>query len=112
VLLAKNQDGYKNLIELITDANVEGFYYKPRVDRESLAHWHDNLIVIIPSFNSELVNALRNTDEAKALDVLTFYRTTYGDENVYLELSHHPEIENHSALMERLVTFARTHNAT
>lgn len=111
VLLAKNQDGYKNLIELITDANVEGFYYKPRVDRESLARWHDNLIVIIPSFNSELVNALRNTDEAKALDVLTFYRTTYGDENVYLELSHHPEIENHSALMERLVTFARTHNA-
>ncbi|MEY2640635.1 MAG: hypothetical protein RL150_28 [Candidatus Parcubacteria bacterium] len=111
VLLAKNRAGYKNLIELITDANVEGFYYKPRVDRETLARWHTDLIAIIPSFNSELVNALRNTDEAKALDILTFYRTTYGDENVYLELSHHPEIENHAALMERLVAFARTHNA-
>lgn len=111
VLLAKNQQGYKNLIQLTTDANINGFYYKPRVDRESLATWHEDLIVIIPSFNSELVNALRNTDDAKALEVLTFYRNTFGDENVYLELSHHPEIENHSALMERLVAFARTHNA-
>lgn len=111
VLLAKNQQGYKNLIEITTDANITGFYYKPRVDRELLAKWHEHLIVIIPSFNSELVNALRNTDEAKALEVLTFYRDTFGDENVYLEISHHPEIENHSALMERVVAFARTHHA-
>jgi len=111
VLLAKNQKGYKNLIGLTTDANLLGFYYKPRVDKESLTKWKEDLIVIIPSFNSEVVNALRNTDEVKALEALTFYRETFGDENVYLELTHHPEIDDHPALMERLVAFARKHDA-
>ncbi len=111
VVLAKNYEGYKNLIELITDASVVGFYYKPRVDHESLKKWSENLICIIPSFNSELINALRLNDETKAKEFLDIYRNIYGDENLYLELTHHPEVEKHQELMSKLVEFAKKYNA-
>lgn len=111
VVLAKSYTGYKTLIELITDANLVGYYYKPRVDRESLKEFNKDLICIIPSFNSELINALRLGDEEKAKEFLDFCNETYGEENVYLELTHHPEVENHSELMETLVEFSKKHNA-
>ncbi len=111
VVLAKNQNGYKTLIELITDANLVGYYYKPRVDKESLQTWNQDLICIVPSFNSELINALRLGDEQKAKEFLDFYNETYGEENVYLELTHHPEVDGHHQLMENLVNFAKKHNA-
>lgn len=111
VVLAKNYEGYKNLIELITDANLVGYYYKPRVDKESLKKWSENLICIVPSFNSELINALRLGDEEKAKEFLDFYNSAYGEENVYLELTYHPEIENHQELMTKLSEFAKKHNA-
>lgn len=50
VLLAKNHAGYQNLIELVTRANIDGFYYKPRIDDELLERHKDDLICIIPSF--------------------------------------------------------------
>jgi DNA polymerase-3 subunit alpha len=111
VVLAKNYNGYKNLMELITDASVVGFYYKPRVDHESLKIWSSDLICIVPSFNSELVNELKLNDETKAKEFLDFYNETYGEENVYLELTHHPEVENHQETMQKLVDFAKKYNA-
>src|SRR3989338_2205192 len=51
VLLAENQTGYKNLIKLVTLAHLEGFYYKPRVDRELLKKYGEGLIAIAPSFS-------------------------------------------------------------
>ncbi len=52
VLLAENIAGYKNLLKLVTRANLEGFYYRPRVDRELLAEHADGLIAVIPSLSS------------------------------------------------------------
>lgn len=111
VVLAKNYQGYKNLIELITDASVVGYYYKPRVDHESLQTWSSDLICIVPSFNSELVNELKLNDETKAKEFLDFYNATYGKENVYLEITHHPEIEGHQELTQKIVDFAKKYNA-
>lgn len=111
VLLAKNKDGYKNLIKLVTDSHLEGFYYKPRVDRETLSKWNKDLICIAPSFNCELVNALKNGDEEKAKGILDFYNETYGEDNVYLELSHHPEMEGHQDTMKKLIDFAKKYHA-
>lgn len=111
VLLAKNNTGYRNLIELVTDSHLEGFYYKPRVDRETLSKWNEGLICIVPSFNNELINALRNGDEEKAKDVLDFYNETYGKENVYLEITTHPEIDGHEDLMNRLVEFSKKYDS-
>lgn len=107
VLLAKNIDGYRNIIKIITDAHLEGFYYKPRTDKKILQKWNENLICISPSFNSELSNAVRNGDLEKATELANFYKKTYDAENFYIEISHHPEIPDHEDFIEKLKQFAK-----
>lgn len=109
VLLAKNNEGYKNLIELVTDSNLEGFYYKPRVDKETISKFKEGLICISPSFNSEIVNALAMSNKAKALEVLEYYKKEFGDD-FYMEITHHPEIEGHMGRMSLVKEFAKETN--
>ncbi len=106
VLLAKDDVGYKNLIKLVTYSHLEGFYYKPRVDKELLERYHEGLIAIVPAFNSEITNALRAHHPDEARVIIDRYRSWYGD-HVYLEITRHPEIEGHQALMDETVAFAR-----
>ncbi len=107
VLLAENYEGYKNLIKLVTESNLTGFYYKPRIDRELIATHTEGLIAILPSFSSEVSDALKQENEQKARDVLMQYKEWYGAENVYLEITHHPEIAGHPLLMDRVKGRAR-----
>ncbi len=109
VLLVKDSVGYKNMIELVTDSNMEGFYYKPRIDRESLTKFHEGMVAISPSFNSEIVNALAMSNEQKALEVLDFYKSLFGDD-FYMEITHHPEIDGHDARMSLVREFAKKTN--
>lgn len=102
VLLAKNEVGYKNLIKLVTSAYLEGFYYKPRVDKELLKNHSDGLLAIIPSFSSNITLALRSGDAPKAKGLLSEYQEIFGKENVYLEITHHPEIEGHEGIMRQI----------
>jgi DNA polymerase-3 subunit alpha len=110
VLLAKTDDGYKNLIRIVTAGHLEGFYYKPRVDKEVLRANVGGLIAILPSFSGEVQQALKNNNEAKALDALNQYIEIFGKEDTYLEITHHPEIENHGELTKRTIEFARKHD--
>jgi len=110
VLLAENNDGYKNLIKLVTYAHLEGFYYKPRIDKELLERYHEGLIVIIPTFNGELAGLLKSADDSDALSVVNFYRSTFGNDNVFLEITHHPDAEGHEALTKNTIAFAKKHN--
>jgi DNA polymerase III alpha subunit len=57
------------------------------------------LICILPSFTGEVSQALKNKDTERAQEIIAFYKETYGSENVYLEITHHPEIPNHQELM-------------
>lgn len=107
VLLAKDNAGYKNLIKLVTYSHLEGFYYKPRIDRELLQKHHEGLICISPSFSSEIVTALKNKDKEKAGEIDDFYKKTFGADNFYLEITHHPEIPNHEDMMEEIKKFAK-----
>lgn len=109
ILLVKNQIGYKNLIELVTDSHLEGFYYKPRIDRETISKFYEGLICIAPSFNSEIVNALAMSNKERALEILSFYKDLFG-EDFYLEITHHPEIEGHQGRMSLLKEFAKETN--
>jgi len=59
ILLAKNQDGYKNLLKLVTYSHLEGFYYKPRVDKELLEKYSNGLIAILPSFFRRNINRIK-----------------------------------------------------
>ena len=109
VLLAKNTTGYKNLIELVTRSNIDGFYYRPRIDHELLEKLGDNLIAILPSFAGETTQHLKNGDEEKAKAELDWYQRVFGD-NLYLEISHHPEILDHAPLQESIQRLAAETN--
>jgi DNA polymerase-3 subunit alpha len=107
VLLAKDYDGYKNLIKLVTDSYLEGFYYKPRIDRELIEKYKDNLICISPSFSSDISQAIKAKNIDKAKEFIEFYKKIYGNENFYIEITRHPEIQGHEALMQELIKLAR-----
>src|SRR3989344_3248516 len=111
VLLAENLTGYKNLIKLSTDSHLEGFYYKPRVDRELLEKYHEGLIAILPSFSGDVAAALRYGDKEKAAENFSAYQKIFGGKNIYLEITHHPEIDKHEDLMKDVVSFAKTNGA-
>ncbi len=106
ILLAKNLAGYKNLIQLVTKSHLEGFYYKPRVDRELLELYHDGLIAIAPAWSSEITTALKNKDTEKATELVVWYKKIFGEENFYLELTHHPELPEHETLVSEIQSFA------
>jgi DNA polymerase-3 subunit alpha len=88
VLLAKNQTGYRNLIELVTKAHLEGFYYKPKVDRELLAQYHEGLIALSACMSGEVSRLIleRRIDEAR--QAAAWYKQTFGD--YYLEIQRQP----------------------
>ncbi|MEX0651852.1 MAG: DNA polymerase III subunit alpha [Candidatus Paceibacterota bacterium] len=106
VLLAKDEVGYKNLIKLVTESHLDGFYYKPRVDHELLSKYADGLIAIIPSFSGETSLAFKSNDEGKAQEKIDWYKKIYG-ENLYLEITHHPEIAEQNEVTEKIVTLAQ-----
>jgi DNA polymerase-3 subunit alpha len=106
VLLAKNETGYKNLIKLTTKSHLEGFYYKPRIDHELMERYSDGLIAIAPAINSELSSHLKSATEAE--ETLTKYKKWYGEENVYLEITHHPELDGHKERIEKIKNLSKT----
>lgn len=106
VLLAKNDVGYKNLIQLVSKAHLEGFYYKPRIDKELLEQHHEGLVCISPSFSGDIVQAVRLANFPLANEKTEFYKKLFGDD-FYIEVTHHPEIKGHEESMEKLVAYAK-----
>ena len=100
ILLAKNYEGYKNLIQLVTKSYLEGFYYKPRIDRELIEKHKDGLIAISSAFSGDLSMALQGNDIAKASEIANWYKEIFG-KDYYLEITHHPDIDGHETIMER-----------
>ncbi|MEI7777651.1 MAG: DNA polymerase III subunit alpha [bacterium] len=106
VLLAKNAEGYKNLIKLVTLSNFEGFYYKPRIDRELLEKYKNDLICISLSFSGDIATALKNGNPEMAEELCSYYKNLFG-EDFFIEISHHPEIEGHEENMKNLTALAK-----
>jgi DNA polymerase-3 subunit alpha len=88
-LLVRDMTGYKNLIKLVTAGYIEGFYYKPRIDRELFAQHAKGLLALSGCLNSEFCHALLAQDEAKAAETARWYMEVLGRENVYLEIQDH-----------------------
>jgi DNA polymerase-3 subunit alpha len=96
VLLAKDETGYKNLIRLTTKAHLEGFYYKPRVDRELLRAHSAGLIATSACSSGEIPRLIRSKRLDAARDAVHWYRDTFGPQGFFLELQRHvaqPELE-------------------
>src|SRR6204780_9768 len=85
-LLAKGQAGYKNLIKLTTAAHLEGYYYKPRIDKEILAGPSEGLIAMSGCLASEIPDWIMKDQLNKARDAVDFFKQTLGAENFFLEL--------------------------
>ena len=97
-LLAMSNRGYQNLMQLSTIANLEGVYYKPRMDHEILERYNDDIIVLSGCMGGELGELMRNDDYDGAITVAKWYKSIFGD-RYYLELQDHghPEAPSHSA---------------
>jgi DNA polymerase III subunit alpha len=90
-IIAKNDAGYKNLLKISSSGYIDGFYYKPRVDKEFLKEHGEGLIGFSGSVNGEIPRALNLEDFEKAKKLLTQHQDIFGVENFYLELIHHPD---------------------
>src|SRR3989344_6867034 len=106
VLLAKNETGYRNLLQLVSKSHLEGFYYRPRIDRELMEAHRDGLIAILPSFAGEHMQPIRDNVPERAKEILDSYRRIYG-EDCYVEITRHKEIAGHEQLMQKVISLAR-----
>lgn len=88
VVLAKNYNGYKNLIKLVSNAWVDGYYYRPRTDREQLEKYHEDLIVCTACLAGEIPAKIRKGDIEGAREACLWYKNLFG-EDFYLELQRH-----------------------
>jgi len=89
VLLATDPDGYRNLLRLTTHAHLDGFYYKPRVDRDLLARHSRGLVALSGCLQGEVTRALLRDDVAAAREAAAAYRDIFGPGNYFLEVQDH-----------------------
>jgi DNA polymerase-3 subunit alpha len=106
-VLVKDQAGYKNLIKLVTAGFLEGFYYKPRVDRELLKQHAKGLLVLSGCLNSEVCRLLMEGQEARAKEAAAWYRDVFGPENYYMEMQWHG-IPEQKTVNEGVIRIARS----
>ena len=110
LLLAKNLEGYQNLIKLTSIAHLEGFYYKPRIDWEVLSKYHEGLIASSACMAGEIPYLIRTGAIDKARERVLQYNELFGQGNYYLELMHHPELEELGPINEQLIKFSKELN--
>ncbi len=89
VLIAKNMDGYRNLIKIVSKGYMDGFYYKPRVDFSVLKEYSEGLVCLSACLAGEIPQAILADDKEAAKALIEQYRTLYGTENFYLEIQNH-----------------------
>ena len=108
VLLAKNLKGYKNLIKIVSVAHMEGFYYKPRIDFETLAKFSDNLIATSACLAGPISQPLLSNDYAKALEMAQKYSEIFKD-NFYIEIQRNG-MEEQNIVNEGLIKISKELN--
>ena len=117
VLLAENNEGYKNLLALVTKSWTEGFYERPRMDKELLREHGRGIIAIIPSFAGDAAQCLRAGDDSGAAAALAEFKNIFPPEDgpasggrrdrVFLEITRHPKVPGHEALQQKIAALAR-----
>ena len=89
ILLCKNEQGYKNLIKLVSLSFTEGYYYKPRIDRDILEKYHEGLICLSACLAGEIPQKLLSADYESAKESALWYYSVFGNGNYYLEVQDH-----------------------
>lgn len=109
LILVKNKTGYQNLVQLITKAWLEGFYYKPRVDKELLKRHAEGLIACSACLAGEIPRAAINGGQEKAEKLALEYQSIFGAGNFYLELQNHSNLPEQIRANEILKKIAQKH---
>lgn len=108
VLLAENETGWKNLVKLATKAQLEGFYYKPRVDKDILREHREGLIALSACLGGEVAQALLAGRKEKAAEIAREYEQIFGKGNYFLEIQKHPHIADSEKIEVDLITLSKT----
>ena len=104
ILLARNAQGYKNLVALVTKAHLEGYYYKPRIDEELLEKHAEGLIGTSACLNGKIPKLLLANKLEEAEKLALHYQNIFGKGHFYLELQYHQNIPEQQELNKRLIT--------
>lgn len=108
VLLAKNKNGYHNLSKLSSHGFVDGFYYLPRIDKNLIQQYKEDLIVLTGNLYGEVPNKILNIGENQAEEALLWWKDEFGDD-LYIELMRHNQ-EDENRVNTVLVDFSKKHN--
>lgn len=106
-LLVENNDGWKNLIKLVTRSHLDGFYYRPRMDKEMLRANSKGLIALSGCLGGEISRLLAANKMEAATKVAREYQEIFGPDNFFIEISSHPGIKETIAVQERLRFLAK-----
>ena len=107
ILLAKNEIGYRNLVKLVTKANLEGFYYKPRIDEQLLEECSEGLIALTACLQGKIPRTILANKDEEAETLAKKYESWFGRGSFYLELQHHPSIPEQGKLNEKLIKLSK-----
>jgi len=110
VLLVKNKEGYKNLVKLVTEAHLRGFYYKPRIDEEILAQHSSGLIGLSACLQGKIPQLIIANKIEEAKKTALRFKEIFGEGNFYLELQHHPNIPEQKKVNQALIRFSKELN--
>lgn len=105
-LLAQNKIGYQNLMKMVSKANLEGFYYKPRMDLDLLAEYHEGVICLTGCPGSRVARSITNGGYSAARELVGKYVDIFGRDHVFVEYMHHPEITEYVAHAPEYVRLA------
>lgn len=107
-LLAMNEKGYKNLIKLTSLAYTEGYYYKPRMDKDILRIYSEGVIALSGCPASELGRCILNTqDKEQCKEIIREYQEIFGKENYYMEIMNHPDFEHNTMWRNMLIELSK-----
>lgn len=110
LLLVKDYQGYKNLLKLVSASYLEGFYYKPRIDWELLEKYHEGLIASTACLGGEIPQLILSDKLEKAEQRILEYNTLFGQDNFYLEIMDHKNLEGQEKVNEALINFSKKLN--
>ncbi|MBQ6907424.1 MAG: DNA polymerase III subunit alpha, partial [Clostridia bacterium] len=106
VLLAKNNEGYKNLVRLVSIAHTDGFYIKPRIDKRTLRKYSEGLIALSACVAGEIPQAILNNDLEEARLLIREYVSIFGTDSFFLEMQNHG-LQEEMKVNAQLVNFAK-----
>jgi DNA polymerase III subunit alpha len=108
VMLAKNKNGYHNLAKMASIAYIDGFYYVPRIDKNIVKTFKEDIIVLSGSMNGEIPNKILNVGEKQAEDALLWWKEEFGND-FYLEINDHQQ-ENEEHVNDVVIQFSKKHD--